>query len=295
MIMQLTKHLPSSRSLQAFIVAARYLSFSEAAKQLHVTQGAISKQIQSLEIQLGQALFVRKGNGLALTEAGSQYLSKVVPGLEAIQSASAELQQTHSETNLLQLNVSPSIANLWLLPEIDQFLSQNQRLKISVNTGDGRLPKGGIDADVSIRCLPIAKHYEHSEWLFQEKLLLVAHPSVGKLNSIDDVLRFPLLPQSTRPQLWELMLNKRQIHASPNYYPVAFEHFYMSLPLLARNCGIALLPDFMVKKELDSGALIKPLDLSFDSPYAYYLICPSYKLGDPHILSFARWVRSLEH
>ncbi|MDP2571225.1 LysR family transcriptional regulator [Vibrio penaeicida] len=292
--MQLTKHLPSSRALQAFIVAARCLSFSEAAKQLYVTQGAISKQIQSLETQLGQALFVRKGSGLVLTEAGNQYLSKVVPSIEAIQTASAEMQQTHSETNLLQLNVSPSVANLWLLPEIDKFLAQNQRLRISVNTGDGRLPKGGIDADVSIRCLPIAKHYEHSEWLFQEKLILVANPSVGKLSSIDEVLSLPLLPQSTRPQLWELMLNKSQTQISPNYYPVAFEHFYMSLPLLARNCGVALLPDFMVRKELDSGALINPLDVRFDSPYGYYLICPSYKLSEPHITSFTRWVRSLE-
>ncbi|PKF76831.1 LysR family transcriptional regulator [Vibrio sp. vnigr-6D03] len=292
--MQLTKHLPSSRALQAFIVAARCLSFSEAAKQLYVTQGAISKQIQSLETQLGQALFIRKGSGLVLTEAGNQYLSKVVPGIEAIQTASAEMQQTHSETNLLQLNVSPSVANLWLLPEIDKFLAQNQRLRISVNTGDGRLPKGGIDADVSIRCLPIAKHYEHSEWLFQEKLILVANPSVGNLSSIDEVLSLPLLPQSTRPQLWELMLNKSQTQISPNYYPVAFEHFYMSLPLLARNCGVALLPDFMVRKELDSGALINPLDLKFDSPYGYYLICPSYKLSEPHITSFIRWVRSLE-
>lgn len=292
--MQLTKHLPSSRALQAFIVAARCLSFSEAAKQLYVTQGAISKQIQSLETQLGQALFIRKGSGLVLTEAGNQYLSKVVPGIEAIQTASAEMQQTHSETNLLQLNVSPSVANLWLLPEIDKFLAQNQRLRISVNTGDGRLPKGGIDADVSIRCLPIAKHYEHSEWLFQEKLILVANPSVGNLSSIDEVLSLPLLPQSTRPQLWELMLNKSQTQISPNYYPVAFEHFYMSLPLLARNCGVALLPDFMVRKELDSGALINPLDLRFDSPYGYYLICPSYKLSEPHITSFIRWIRSLE-
>ncbi|GLQ75417.1 LysR family transcriptional regulator [Vibrio penaeicida] len=292
--MQLTKHLPSSRALQAFIVAARCLSFSEAAKQLYVTQGAISKQIQLLETQLGQALFIRKGSGLVLTEAGNQYLSKVVPGIEAIQTASAEMQQTHSETNLLQLNVSPSVANLWLLPEIDKLLAQNQRLRISVNTGDGRLPKGGIDADVSIRCLPIAKHYEHSEWLFQEKLILVANPSVGNLSSIDEVLSLPLLPQSTRPQLWELMLNKSQTQISPNYYPVAFEHFYMSLPLLARNCGVALLPDFMVRKELDSGALINPLDLSFDSPYGYYLICPSYKLSEPHITSFIRWIRSLE-
>ncbi|WP_167404784.1 LysR family transcriptional regulator [Vibrio penaeicida] len=292
--MQLTKHLPSSRALQAFIVAARCLNFSEAAKQLYVTQGAISKQIHSLESQLGQALFIRKGSGLALTEAGNQYLSKVVPGLEAIQAASAELQQTHSETNLLQLNVSPSVANLWLLPEIDKFLAQNQRLKISVNTGDGRLPKGGIDADVSIRCLPIAKHYEHSEWLFQEKLILVANPSVGNLSSIDEVLSLPLLPQSTRPQLWELMLNKSQTHISPNYYPVAFEHFYMSLPLLARNCGIALLPDFMVRKELHSGALINPFHLSLNSSYGYYLICPSYKLSEPHIASFTHWVRSLE-
>lgn len=292
--MQLTKHLPSSRALQAFIVAARCLSFSEAAKQLYVTQGAISKQIQSLETQLGQALFIRKGSGLVLTEAGNQYLSKVVPGIEAIQTASAEMQQTHSETNLLQLNVSPSVANFWLLPEIDKFLAQNQRLRISVNTGDGRLPKGGIDADVSIRCLPIAKHYEHSEWLFQEKLILVANPSVGNLSSIDEVLSFPLLPQSTRPQLWDLMLNKSQTQISPNYYPVAFEHFYMSLPLLERNCGVALLPDFMVRKELDSGALINPLDLRFDSPYGYYLICPSYKLSEPHITSFIRWIRSLE-
>ncbi|UAB71507.1 LysR family transcriptional regulator [Vibrio sp. SCSIO 43132] len=291
--MELTKHLPSSRSLQAFIVAARCLSFSEAAKQLHITQGAISKQIQSLESQLGQALFIRNGNGLQLTEAGNLYLTKVVPGLEAIQAASAEIQQSQSDTSTLHLNISPSVANLWLLPEIHDFLTDNPTVRLSVNTGDGRLPKGGNDADMSIRCLPIAKHYEHSEWLFREKLILVAHPSLKNLRSVEEVFRQPLLPQSTRPQLWELMFRQYQIEFTPNYYPVAYEHFYMSIPLLQRGCGVALLPEFIVKKELKAGRLVNPLGLNFESPYGYYLICPIYKLSEPNVAAFVRWIHSL--
>ncbi|MCV5743781.1 LysR family transcriptional regulator, partial [Escherichia coli] len=109
---------PSIRALRTFVAVANYLSFSKAADDLCVTQGAVSKQMASLEQLVGLHLIHRGLNGVELTEEGKRYLPQITEALELIQHATASLIQTNTHPELLVVDVTPSFASLWLVPNI---------------------------------------------------------------------------------------------------------------------------------------------------------------------------------
>lgn len=114
---------PSIRALRTFVAVSNYLSFSKAADALCITQSAVSKQIASLEQLVGLPLIQRGASGIELTEEGKRYLPQVTEALELIQHATANLIQSDSKQELLTVDVTPSFASLWLIPNIDDFHS----------------------------------------------------------------------------------------------------------------------------------------------------------------------------
>ncbi|GLO60759.1 LysR family transcriptional regulator [Vibrio sp. MACH09] len=285
--------LPSIKALRTFIAVANHMSFSKAANELSVTQGAVSKQIAALEQQLGQPLFERHINGIVLSNAGKRYLPKISQALEIIQYSTSSLLQTEQVEEVLTVNVTPSFASLWLIPAIESFNQKHPNIQVRVKTGDGMVKSINSDSDLYIRCLPLSKHYENASLLQKETLLLISansqmniDPEGGK-TPLDDMV---FIPQITRPQLWEQFKTEQQLPKLNRFYGVGFEHFYMSLEAVNNHGGVALLPDFMVAKSLTSGHLINPLNLSIESGYGYYLIVPNYRLASRKIYEFNQWL-----
>lgn len=286
--------LPSIKALRTFIAVANNMSFSKAAIELSVTQGAVSKQISSLEQQLGQPLFQRHMNGIELSNAGKRYLPLVAEALEIIQHATASLIQTDQVEEVLTINVTPSFASLWLIPKIESFNQQNENIRLRIKTGDGLIKKMDADTEMMIRCLPISKHYENATLLQKENLVLVASPKLLSdegIHSIDDLQRLTLLPHVTRPHLWEQFKRQQKLSFSVKYHNVAFEHFYMSLEAVRESVGVALLPDFMVRSLIEKGQLVNPFGFSMQTSYGYYVHVPSYKLSSRKIYAFNQWLK----
>ncbi|MCJ2377674.1 LysR family transcriptional regulator [Vibrio sp. ZSDZ34] len=286
--------LPSTKALRTFVVVANSLSFSKAAKELSVTQGAVSKQIASLEQQLGQTLFERHLNGIVLTIAGEQYLPHIIEALEQVQRATAELAQSEQKEETLSLNVTPSFASLWLVGALDDFCQKHTNLSISIRTGDGPLRTVNSDDDIVIRCLPIAQHYKNAHLLRSESLRLVGSSTLltqKPITVINDLKQHDFLSHVTRPQLWEQFKSSEQIQHTLNFYGVGFEHFFMSLEAVRAHAGLALLPDFMVDGLVERQQLKNPLNLELTSGYGYYAIIPSYKLNSRLVYLFQRWLK----
>lgn len=286
-------HLPSIKALRAFVAVADNMSFSKAAQELFVSQGAISKNISALEKQLGQPLFNRRLNGIELTSAGEQYLPKIVEALEIIQYTTESLVLIDQVEEVLSLNVTPSFASLWLIPKIEHFYSLNKNIRVRIKTGDGIIKKTNGESDIAVRCLAISNHYENATLLRKEKLVLVASPKLLEnkpIIKIEDIRDHTSIFHITRPRLWEQFKKQKQLTYNCRYSATGFEHFYMSLEAVKGGLGLALLPDFMVNKLLKSGELINPLNISMDTSYGYYVFIPSYRLSSRKIYEFKKWV-----
>ncbi|KEA64552.1 Transcriptional regulator, LysR family [Marinobacterium lacunae] len=286
--------LPPLNALRTFEVAARHLSFSKAAQELCVTQGAVSKQVQLLEQYLELPLFDRLHSGLVLTDAGRQYLPAISQALETIQSATASLQQSMHASDTLTLNLTPSFSNLWLIPRLDQLRRDMPELKLAMVTGDGAFQFQGAQADMAIRCLPLSLSHEHSTLLKEEVLLPVVNPDLLRQRPIDspeDLLAHPLIRHITRPQLWRQFL-QRMVGGEPTAprYSHGFEHFYMSLEAARCAQGVALVPDFMASQALARGELVNPLGLAYRSGYGFYFLVPPYRARSVGVQRFHAWL-----
>ncbi len=288
-------HFPPLNALRVFEVAARKLSFSKAADELCVTQGAVSKQIQLLESYLSRPLFNRTPQGLTLTEAGKHYLPEITAAMQQIVSATAALQQARKNT--LTLNISPSFSNLWLIPKLSELQHSLPDLKLSMVTGDGPIQFGEQEADLAIRCLPLSLNHEHATLLTEEILLPVVHCDLFLQNatsSKEALLSLPLILHTTRPELWtqfySYLFPDSEAILSSNSCAVGFEHFFMSHAAILQKQGVGLLPDFMIESTLASSNLVNPFGIRYASGYGYYLLTSPYKAYDPNIMALKAWL-----
>ncbi len=283
---------PSIRALRAFVAVANHLSFSKAADELCLTQGAVSKQIASLEQLVGLALIKRGLHGVELTAEGKRYLPQVTEALELIQHATASLIQFNTEQELLIVNVTPSFASLWLVPNIDDFHQQYPNIRVKIRTGDGAIKNINGDSDINVRCLPLSTHYEYSHLLCEETLLLVGSTNIPPLQNQQAVSDYPFIPQTTRPQLWEQFKIEHALEHPITYHSVGFEHFYLACEAVRMEKGLALLPDFMAQFSIQRGDIQHIQNMTLHSGYGYYVVIPSYRLNSRKVSLFYDWLKS---
>ena len=289
------RELPPLNALKAFEASARCLSFSRAAEELCVTQGAVSKQVQQLEQYLDQTLFERLPNGIRLSVAGERYFPTISQSLDAIQSITSQVRQTARQASVVSVEVTPSFSSLWLIPRLARFNELHPDIHLEISTGDGYVNSKDLNADIAVRCLPLGS-YADSRLLLKEQLWLVAskqQQAETPLRTIEDLAGQILLPHLTRPQLWQTLLAGLFADApSELRFGTGFEHFYMTLEAVQHGAGIGLVPDFMAAAALSQGRLVNPMNTRFDSGYGYYLFIPEYKalLGKNHRV--VNWIRA---
>ena len=152
------RRCPTVSELNAFLSSAQHLSFSKAAKELFVTQSAISRHIAGLEAYLGHPLFIRQSQGLALTQIGANYLKLVRPAMQSLERATTQVISTARNSQLLSLSVAPTFAANWLFPRLESFRASNPHIAINFvryHTTDSA--EAGDDFDASIQ-------YGYGDW-----------------------------------------------------------------------------------------------------------------------------------
>ncbi len=282
---------PSIRALRTFVAVANYLSFSKAADDLCVTQGAVSKQMASLEQLVGLPLIHRGLNGVELTEEGKRYLPQITEALELIQHATASLIQTNTDQELLVVDVTPSFASLWLVPNIDDFHQRHPNIRVKILTGDGAVKNIHGESDLHVRCLPLSTHYEYSQLLCEETLLLIGNTNLPRLSDNQAISHYPFIPQTTRPQLWEQFKQENDLECPITYHSVGFEHFYLACEAVRMEKGLALLPDFMAQFSILRGDIQHIGNLKLHSGYGYYVMVPNFRLTSRKVALFHDWLK----
>lgn len=301
-------------ALRGFEAAARLLSFTRAADELHVTQGAVSRQIGDLEAFLGFRLFERFVRRVELTEKGEAYFRLVEPILVDLQRASVALAREVTERHL-HVSVLPTIASFWLMPRLHLFTEANPGVQVHFSSliEPVTLQRGDIDVAIRVGGLP-GRRYDrrqprislvmaadwqgiHTDELFEDVLIPVCSPrllSAGPpVHAPADLLAYPLLHVSSRRHAWPDWMRANEVRwpVEPVDNP-AFGHFFMSIEAARKGRGVALVPEILLANYDGRDELVRPVSARIPSAGSYYLLVHQDKLADPIVSAFRNWILS---
>ncbi|MCJ9721356.1 LysR family transcriptional regulator [Agrobacterium sp. SHOUNA12C] len=285
------RFLPSLSLLSAFEAAARTGSVTVAARELDLTQSAVSRQIKALEEQLGVELFVRERQTIRLTLAGDSYAREIREALRRISSASLDLR-ANPNGGTLNVAILPTFGTRWLAPRLGDFLATNPGITINLVT---RLSP----FDFRLDSIDAAIHFGHPHWpgaelafLMSERTMPACSPDFlarHRLVEPADFLQVPLLHLTTRPDAWEKWLAANGAPAS-GVRGMLFDQFATAAQAAISGLGVALLPTFLIQEELKRGELVAASPNELESDERYYLACPFERLAYPPLVRFREWI-----
>ena len=285
--------VPSLSALAAFEAAARHGSFTRAAEELNLTQGAVSRQIALLEQTLGLQLFERVRKRVGLTAAGAAYAEEVRDGLSRLAAATLSAMAFRGTGGLLNLASLPTFGTRWLIPRLPRFTEAHPGITINFSTRLVPFDFAHDEADAAI-------HFGHPVWpgarlhrLMGEEVVPVAAPALlarAGIAEAADLLRLPLLQQSTRPRAWASWLEQQGLSRDKLVMGPRFEQFAMVSQAAVAGLGVAIVPRFLIEEELRSGALAVAVDRPARGPEGYYLVYPEAKATLPAVVAFRDWL-----
>jgi len=278
------RSIPPLNSLKAFVSTATHLSFSKAAKDLGVTQGAVSKQIKILENFLEQKLIERNPKKILLTEKGKIYFNELYEAFNSLDNASQKIRG-HNDENQLVINCPPTFSSNFLIPNISKFQNKYKNIEVNVTAGDSEV-LNFANYDVAIRGLKHCYRDNICKKLFNEEIVLIAH-NKNKINEFKDIEEQTFLKHTSRTDTYDDFCKSQNLKFNKI---IGFEHFFMIVSAVKQNLGIGLVPKFLVERELESGIFYNPFHLYFYSGYTYFLTYPEAVQNQYKVRIFAKWL-----
>lgn len=286
------RKIPSTTALISFEAAARHESFTKAAHELSLTQGAICRQIASLEDFLSVELFRRSRRGVKLTEAGLSYSRRVATQLDAVERDALSVMG-HTGANVIELAVVPTFGTQWLLPRLKDF--QQQHPEVTVNLTNRTRPFLFADTEFDA-----AIYFGDADWsgteshkLMGENPMPVCSPTLlGSRTSLtpEAIAELPLLQQTTRPYAWRQWFNAQNLNIARDLTGPRYELFSMLAQAAMHDMGIALIPPFLIQRELAEKRLVVANRSALSSIKAYYLMIPERKVESASLRAFRDWL-----
>ena len=286
------RRLPPLNALKAFEAAARHESFTRAAEELCVTQGAVSHQVKALEVELGIKLFNRERQRLIITGAGRDYLTVVRDALDRIAVGTERLMQRQS-SGVLTVSTSPDFAAKWLVHRLGRFSEAHPGIDLRISATMHHVDFVREDVDIAVR-------HGDGNWpghevtrLSPEQLFAVCSPKLlagrQRLTKPADVLKFPLLHLDDRKD-WSKWLDVAGVSgAEPSQGPV-MNRVSMILDAAVDGQGIALGRTTLAAWDLLSGRLVRPFAETLRLSRTYWIVCPKATSVLPKITVFRDWL-----
>jgi len=281
--------------LAAFEAAARHQSFTKAAADLHVTQGAICRQIASLEALVGVKLFRRTSRGVTLTEAGLTYGRKVTARLEEIERDTLDLMSSGGSGGVLELGVVPTFATRWLVPRLPNFAARNPGISVNLTARARPFLFDETPFDAAINAGESHWPGNRSVDLMREQLVPVCSPAyfaARRSASVKEIdwSESTLLQQSTRPHAWRQWFHAKGVGVEGDMVGPRFELFSMQIAAAIHGMGVSLVPRLMVDDELERGLLRLASPYLAPSERVYRLIFPEQKADNEGLARFRDWL-----
>lgn len=285
--------LPSMALLRCFDAAARHESFTAAAEELNMTQGAVSRQIKELEAQLDTLLFHREGRGVRLTGPGKALAPLIQSDLRRLRSTIGHAIASGSKREVLTISAPPTFASRWLVPRLPAFRATHPDLELYMISRADPFDMLEEKVDIAIHCGRANWPATSLTPLSPENLVIVASPNLPNARAgmpLSEIFDLPLLHNATRTELW------RRLHDSHFDTPRAMQSgsYFDQLSLLiaaAVACmGAAILPTYLVENEVRSGELIVLSTPKIPTSESYFIARPA-GIRNPLAKEFQDWIR----
>ena len=293
--------LPSLDLLKGFEAAARLLSFTKAGDELHLSQSAVSRQIQDLEEQLGVPLFQRRHRALVLTDAGQQLFSAAAQVLATMRAATDRLRAL-SGRQVLSVTTMASFAALWLVPRLAGFARDHPDVDVRIATEPRMQDLEREGLDVAIRYCTAQLAGPEAVHLFGERVFPVCSPKLAAdrkrpLHEPADLRHHVLLqyddPDGHAPWLnWKSWL---ELVGLPDLRPagsLVLSGYEQIIPAAIAGHGVALGRSPLVRELIDAGTLVVPFPRASESSRAYFAVTSKNAAGRAEVEDFVRWLRA---
>jgi LysR family glycine cleavage system transcriptional activator len=293
-MLSMAERLPPLKALRVFECAARHLSFTKAAQELHVTQAAVSHQIKALEDHLGFKLFRRLNRALLLTDAGQSYAPAIAEAFEGIHQATHRLLSQQDDSPLT-VSVLPSFASTWLVPRLGAFRRAHPHIDLLIDPNPALVDLERGNVDVAIRYGLGDDPRLHHCRLMSEDLFPVCAPALLRgaraLRRPEDLRRVELLHDDDH-SFWRTWLAAAGIDGVDVSRGPIFMDSSMLLQAAMDGQGVAIARSVLVADALADGALARPFQLSISTRFAYFLVCLPERAMQPKIARFRDWLLS---
>jgi LysR family glycine cleavage system transcriptional activator len=290
------RSLPPLNALRAFEAAARHASFKDAAAELAVTHGAISRHVRLLEDWLGPpALFQRLNRRVELTPTGAALLAEVGPALDRLSAAAVrhQAQDGKAPPAVLRVNALATFSLRWLLPRLGQFRDRHPGIEVRLSTSNDPVDALHEPYDVIIRGGPDTFYGFSSRLFLTERRLPVCCPALLKrlpLNEVADLRRHTLLHASRLPRVWPDWFAAAGSPTIESVASLTFDHFYLTLQAALDGLGVAMGPTALMADDLEAARLVAPFPGISLPTRAYHVYLPDSRVGEPAVNAFCEWL-----
>lgn len=289
------RRLPPLKTLPAFEIAADRLSFSEAAGELHLTHGAVSRQIKTLEAALGVALFRRRNRRIELTEAGLALLPGVREALQLLEACTAQVA-TSPRQGALVVSCVATFMMRWLIPRLYDFnaLHRNIEVRLSATEAPIDFAHNGIDIAIRRGKPPWPRNVVASPFL-ADRVGPVCAPALlegRKRLRVSDLRQYKLLHAETSLQAWSDWARHVDGAGVDIKKSQGFEHTYFMLEAAASGLGIGIASHPLVEHDLQSGRLVAPFGFT-PTGKSYCVLHAKQAAGNAKIEAFRSWIVSV--
>lgn len=293
----MTASLPSLNGLRAFEAAARHLSFTKAATELHVTQTAISHQIRRLEEQLGVKLFQRQTRALALTPDAQAFLPEVSAAFADLHAATERLLRPRRQ-RILTVSTLPTLGAKWLVPRLPSFQEAHPGIEVRISTSTRMADLARDGVDLAIRFGRGVWPGLRADWLMAEGIFPVCSPALLRgpipLRTPADLAQHTLLHVDYQRDEWQLWLTAAGVAAPQtrnlSQRGLTFDLAFMALQAAMDGLGVAIGHRSYVEADLAAGRLVAPFELSLPSEAGFYVVCLEAMADVPDIQVFRSWL-----
>lgn len=287
--------LPSLNAIRAFEATARHLSITRAAEELHVTPGAVSRQIKVLEDALGVQLFQRTHRRIALTNPAVDYYHTVANAIGEIRKATQKLKK-HGARQQLKILVYTTFAMRWLIPRLSDFHVTYPGIEVALSASLKDVDFGREELDAAIRLGDGNWPGLTSHRLVANELAPVCSPELLKkgprLRSPQDLHEATLLHSTARLNDWAYWLKSQAVDSGVDSSAgMVYESSAMAYAAALEHQGVAIAQLFLVEDDLKSGRLVMPFNSVLDmGNYTYYLVQPEGQQESPSMRQFRTWL-----
>lgn len=288
------RQLPPLNAIKGFEAVVRLGNHKDAAIELGVTHGAISRQVRVLEDYFGCKLFHQRGRHLVPTELARYYAGELGSALDRVSQATQRVREP-AIARKVRVSGTSSLLMHWLLPRLPTFQFEHPSVEVTILANREPYTKAAANSDVILRRHPMRRDGHTCKALFRDRRVLVCTPALLRDCRIErpaDVLDHTLLVTDGRTEagVWERWMAAHALPNSRRTTRIKFDHVFVQIEAVLNGLGFALLSEVLMSQHLHSGALVAPFpDASMPYPHLYALF-PEDDRSSTGVRSFMRWL-----